>query len=153
MYYKPHGARRKGLRTLRHPRLYLRCADGREPPTAESGLGNVVVDHGFDPSRGGRVMRTGCGPLLCVLGNGYWILVIDVAPVKHAVFDFFQPVLGVGTATEDLGAFPAVGVDPACLITAFTKLTDMSHLDHDPSPLGLTQISRVPGLRNPACCS
>src|SRR5215207_9145994 len=65
-----------------HPRLYLRCADGREPPTAESGSGNVVVDHGFDPSRGGRAMRTGCGPLLRVLGNGYWILVVDVAPVK-----------------------------------------------------------------------
>jgi hypothetical protein len=125
------------------PRLYLRCADGREPPTAESGSGNVVVDQGFDPSRGGRAMRTGCGPLLRVLGNGYWILVVDVAPVKLAVLNFFDLVLGVGTATEDLGAFPAVRVDPACLITAFAKFTDMSHLNHDPSWLGLTQISRV----------
>ena len=150
--YKPHGARRKGLRTLGYPRLYLRCADGREPPTAESGSGNVVVDHGFDPSRGRRAMRTGCGPLLRVLGNGYWILVVDVAPVKLAVLNFFDLVLGVGTATEDLGAFPAVRVDPACLITAFAKFTDMSHLNHDPSCLGLTQISRVPGPRNQARC-
>ena len=152
LYYKPHGARRKGLRTLRHPRLYLRCADGREPPTAESGSGNVIVDHGFDPSRGRRAMRTGCRPLLRVLGNGYWILVVDVTPVKLAVLDFFDLVFGVGTATEDLGAFPAVRVDPACLITAFAKFTDMSHLNHDPSCLGLTQISRVPGPRNQARC-
>ena len=47
---------------------------------------------------------------------------VDVAPVKLAVLDFFDLVLGVGTATEDLGAFPAVRVDPACLITAFAKL-------------------------------
>jgi hypothetical protein len=141
------------LRPLAHPRLYLRCADGGEPPTAESGSGNVVVDHGFDPSRGSRAMRTGRGPLLRVLGNGYWILVVDVAPVKLAVLDFFDLVLGVGTATEDLGAFPAVRVDPACLITAFAKLADMGHLDHDPSCLGLTQISRFPGLHNPACSS
>jgi hypothetical protein len=67
-------------------------------PTAESSSGNVVVDHGFDPSRGGRAMRTGCGPLLRVLGNGYWILVVDVAPVKLAVLNFFDLVLGVGTA-------------------------------------------------------
>ena len=67
---------------------------------------------------------------------------IDVAALKHAVLDFFELVLGVGTATEDLGAFPAVRVDPACLITAFTKLTNVSHLDHDPSCLGLTQIFR-----------
>ena len=98
-------------------------------------------------------MRTGCGPLLRVLGNGYWILVVDVAPVKLAVLDFFDLVLGVGTATEDLGAFPAVRVDPACLITAFAKLADMGDLDHDPSCLGLTQISRFPGLHNPACGS
>jgi hypothetical protein len=76
--------------------------------------------------------------------------VIDVAPLKHAVLDFFELVLGGGTATEDLGAFPAVRVDPACLITAFTKLTNVSHLDHDPSCLGLTEIFRFPGLRNPA---
>jgi hypothetical protein len=62
------------------------------------------------------------------------------------VLDFFDLVLGVGTATEDLGAFPAVRVDPACLITAFAKLTDMSHLDHDPSCLGLAQISRSPAF-------
>jgi hypothetical protein len=83
---------------------------------------------------------------LRVLGNGYWILVVDVAPVKLAVLDFFDLVLGVGTATEDLGAFPAVRVDAGCLITVFAKLTDMSHLNHDPSCLGLTQISRFPGL-------
>jgi hypothetical protein len=57
------------------------------------------------------------------------------------VLNFFDLVLGVGTATEDLGAFPAVRVDPACLITAIAKFADMSHLDHDPSCLGLTQIS------------
>jgi hypothetical protein len=56
-----------------------------EPPTAESGSGNVVVDHRFDPSHGGRAMRTGCGPLLRVLGNGYWILVVDVAPTTRAL--------------------------------------------------------------------
>ena len=33
-----------------------------------------------------------------------------------------------------------------CLITALAKFTDMSHLNHDSSCLGLTQISRVRGL-------
>jgi len=37
--------------------------------------------------------------------------VVDVAPVKLAVLNIFDLVLGVGTATEDLGAFPAVRVD------------------------------------------
>jgi hypothetical protein len=38
-----------------------------------------------------------------------WILVVDVAPVKLAVLNFFDLVLGVGTATEDLGAFRPSG--------------------------------------------
>jgi hypothetical protein len=86
-------------------------------------------------------------------GNGYWILVVDVAPVKLAVLNFFDLVLGVGTATEDLGAFPAVRVDPACLITAFAKFTDRGHFKSRPFlPRPYSDIPR-PGPRNPACCS
>jgi hypothetical protein len=68
--------------------------------------------------------------------------VVDVAPVKLAVLNVFDLVLGVGTATEDLGAFPAVRVDPACLTTAFAKFYGYEPFKSRPFPA--SALSRYP---------
>jgi hypothetical protein len=74
--------------------------------------------------------------------------VVDVTPVKLAVLDFFDLVLGVGTATEDLGAFPAIRVDPACCVYPnIEDLASVKSLSHEVAACG-REDRHCPGARS-----
>ena len=124
LHQEPHRARRRGLRRLGHPRLYLARTSGSDLPGAELGRCNRHLNQDL-PACGGA--EGVAGPIPGALGNRDLVVVVGVAPVNLAGLNIADPVLGDrATGERFLEHSQPLRVDPTRLIAPLAELADVA---------------------------